>query len=311
MNAAIAVESVSRNFGSVRALDGVSLDVQHGQIRALLGPNGAGKTTLLRILIGLVTPDAGQVRLAGADAADRTRRTQLIGFVPSGDRSFYLRVSGLENLVFFGRLHGLTRRVALARARDRLEEVGLADVGRARVNTYSHGMHKRLSLARALIMNPEILLVDEATHDLDPEGGHRVRALVRDLAAGGTAVLWTTQRLEEIRLFADFVTLLAGGRVRFSGTVPQLLQHVRPTRHIISVAVGNGPTAPDHVNAILGDTARVHAIAAEDAELVLELSPDATLGEAIAILAAGGLTVLACRAEQSEVEQAFFALTRP
>src|SRR3954462_1804870 len=214
----ISVRDVERRFGDVQALRGVSLAVAAGQIHALLGPNGAGKTTLLRILTGLVEPDAGSVSLLGG-AVDK----RCLGFVPSGDRSFYLRLSGEENLLFFGRLQGLSKREARLRAREALADVGLADAARRRVLAYSHGMQKRLSVARALLTEPPVLLVDEATHDLDPEAAVQVRELIRDLAANGTAVLWTTQRIEEIRGFADRVTFLAGGRVHFAGPVAELL----------------------------------------------------------------------------------------
>src|SRR5439155_16951566 len=106
--------------------------------------------------------------------------------------------SGLENLVFFGRLHGLRRRAALERAREVLEQVGLQDVATRVVYSYSHSMQKRLSVARSLLTDPEVLFVDEATHDLDPEGALRIRELVSDVAARGAAVVWATQRIEEI-----------------------------------------------------------------------------------------------------------------
>ena len=203
---------VWRRFDNRPVLRGVSLLVGEGQVQALLGPNGAGKTTLLRILCGLLTPDSGLVHVAGLDVEGSPRRLrQCLGLVPAGDRTFYERISGLDNLTFFARLHGMRRREAVARARQVLEEVDLAEAGHVRVGAYSHGMQKRLSAARALLAEPAVLLIDEATHDLDPDGARRVRDLVRGLAARGTAVLWATQRLDEIRGFADGVTLLDRG----------------------------------------------------------------------------------------------------
>ena len=143
--------------------------------------------------------------------------------MPSGDRSFYLRVSGLENLVFFGRLYGLRKPRAFARAWECLRAVGLEEAARIWVGLYSHGMQKRLSVARGLLSDPVVLFVDEATHDLDPEGARRIQDLMADAASRGTAVVWATQRLDEIRGFADQVTVLDRGAVRFVGTVPQLM----------------------------------------------------------------------------------------
>jgi ABC-2 type transport system ATP-binding protein len=221
---AVEVRGLHRRFERSIALDGVDFTVRAGEIHALLGPNGAGKTTLLRTISGLVAPTEGSVHVLGADANSGTRaRRGHVGLVPSGDRTFYLRISGLENLVFFARLQGLRRRRAIARAHEVLTAVGLTDAAHQRVGTYSHGMQKRLSIARALLTEPGVLLVDEATHDLDPEGAQRVRALVAERAATGTAVIWATQRIDEIGGFAKRVTLLSAGRVRFAGSVDELL----------------------------------------------------------------------------------------
>src|SRR5262249_54285656 len=185
---------ITRSFGAKTVLTGVDLRVGAGRISALLGPNGAGKTTFLRIVTGLLLPGSGSVTVAGIDvAADPMAARRHIGVVPSGDRTFYMRITGIENLAFFGRLYGLSRRHALERAEARLGDVGLSDAGGQRVGLYSHGMQKRLSMARALLMSPELLVVDEATDGLDPEGARRVQDLVRSIADGGTAVIWTTQ----------------------------------------------------------------------------------------------------------------------
>jgi ABC-2 type transport system ATP-binding protein len=203
------VRGLTRRFESTTALDGVDLTVEEGEIHALLGPNGAGKTTLLRMLSGLVAPTEGSVVVPSAEVTAGSRALHgRVGLVPSGDLTLYLRISGLENLVFFARLQGLRKRAAVARAHEVLEAVGLGDTGRHRVGTYSHGMQKRLSIARALLTQPGVLLVDEATHDLDPEGAERVRSLVAERAAAGAAVVWATQRVDEIGGFADRVTLL-------------------------------------------------------------------------------------------------------
>ena len=186
-------------------------------MHALLGPNGAGKTTLMRILSGLVDPSAGSAYVLDRRAGRSRELRALIGMVPPGDRTFYMRLSGLENLVFFARLHGLRRRAARERALELLAAVGLADAARRPISTYSHGMQKRLSFARALIADPALLLVDEATHDLDPVAAQQVRDLAAERAAAGTAVLWATQRIEELHGFADRVTVLDHGKVAFTG----------------------------------------------------------------------------------------------
>ena len=230
----IAALDVTRDFRGTFVLDDVSLEVSAGQIHALLGPNGAGKTTLLRILAGIAKPSSGTIRVAGLDAATNPHELRRpIAVVPSGDRSFYLRISGLENLVFFARLHGMRRKEAITKARAALAEVGLSEQASKMVGLYSQGMQKRLSVARALLNDASVLLVDEATQGLDPEGARRVRDLVANAAHRGAAVIWATQLLDEIRGFADRVTLLDRGQVRFAGTVPELMSQAAPRRHLL------------------------------------------------------------------------------
>ena len=302
---------VSQRFGSKPVLGDVSFSVRAGEIHALLGPNGAGKTTLIRILAGLQHPTAGSVEIAGFRPSENARRfRQRVGFVASGDRTFYLRLSGLENLVFFARLHGMPRRRAIRRAEAVLADVGLADAARKRVGEYSHGMQKRLAVARALLTAPPVLLIDEATHDLDPDAGRRVRELVAAAASGGAAVAWVTQRLDEIRGFADAVTLLHAGRVRFSGTVPQLMSHAAPRRYLLRLRhEGRDPQALDAAREALAASASLSPIGEGDSDhYLLSLAEGVVLGDALGVLAAAGVLLLSCQEERSEIEEAFLLL---
>ena len=219
--------------GTRRLWTRVDLAIAPGEIRALLGPNGAGKTTLIRVLCGLMKPQQGTVFTNGR-----------VGLVPSGDRSFYLRISNLENLIFFARLHGMRLRPARARAREVLDAVGLGDVANRPVGRCSHGMQKRLWVARALLASPQVLLVDEATHDLDPDGARRIRALVRGIADEGTAVLWTTQRVDEVPEFADSVTLLLHGTVVFTGSPAELAARAPSDRYVIQIGASGRARPP-------------------------------------------------------------------
>ena len=298
--AAVVVKGLVRRFGDRTALAEVDLRIRSGEVHALLGPNGAGKTTLIRVLSGLVDASSGAVHTDGA-----------VGLVPSGDRSFYLRISGLENLVFFARLDGLRLRAARRRAREVLDVVGLADAERLMVGKYSHGMQKRLSVARALLVRPSVLLFDEATHDLDPEGAQRIRGLVLELAAEGTAVLWTTQRIEEIRDFADRVTFLHRGHVRFTGSVSELAERAPTQRYVVTVRNGNPDLPPDaHVlQRALGDRGEIVLGPGGPGHYLLAPGRDAVLGSAMGALAEAGFDVLSCRQERAEIEEAFVALT--
>jgi ABC-2 type transport system ATP-binding protein len=256
-----------------------------------------------------VAPTSGKVRVGGLDVATNSLPVRLlIGLVPSGDRSFYLRISGFENLVFFARMRGLRRADARRRAQESLERVGLADASHRPVGTYSHGMQKRLSVARALLDDPAVLLVDEATHDLDPEGARDVRELVRDAAGRGTAVLWATQRVDEIRDLADHLTLLDAGSVRFQGTVAGLLERTPPVRYLLGLR--NGASGRPLERMLVPELDRIGTLThrPNDGDFVLSLEEGAVLGDALAQLVRAGVTVVSCRHEVPEIEDAFVNL---
>lgn len=173
-------------------------------------------------------------------------------------------------------------------------------------------MQKRLSIARALLTDPRVLLVDEATHDLDPEGGRRVRELVELAAAGGTAVLWATQRLDEIRGFARRVTLIDRGCIRFQGGVHALLEHAVPRRYVFQLRNGTlaGVELERELASVLAPYGSVAAAGPDGADhFVVSLTHEAVLGEVVAALAAARIQVLTCTQERSEIEEAFLSLT--
>jgi ABC-type multidrug transport system ATPase subunit len=302
---AIEVEGLHRSFGSVHALRGIDLEVALGEVHALLGPNGAGKTTLMRILSGLVDPTEGSAYVLDQRAGRSPALRALIGMVPPGDRTFYLRLSGLENLAFFARLHGLRRKAARARSLELLEAVGLGEAAKRPISTYSHGMQKRLSFARALLVDPQLLLVDEATHDLDPVAAQQVRDLTAASASRGAAVLWATQRIEELHGFAARVTVLDHGSVAFSGSVATLAAMGSGDRHILQLAPGSPVPG-----SVLDGLGTLEPAPGEDAShVLLALAPDASLGAAIAALASAGAEIVSCRDERPPIERAFLAVT--
>jgi ABC-2 type transport system ATP-binding protein len=308
----VEVEGVRHSFGARIALADVSLTSDVGEIQALIGPNGAGKTTLLRVLAGLLRPQEGHALVAGIDAiADPKSVHRKIGLMPTGERTLYYRISGFENLVFFARLHGLKRRDACRRAAELLAEVGLDDAANVHVGGYSNGMKKRLSFARALLVDPPVLLIDEATHDLDVHGAATVRRLATDSAERGRTVIWATQRLDELRHFADRVTLLVEGRVRFQGRIDEFVAEA-PRRYVLEVRNGSksrGALLPSLQRALQPvRTADVAGPFDED-RYVLSLGDGFPLGDAIARLAAAELVVTSCREERPPIEEAFIQMT--
>jgi ABC-2 type transport system ATP-binding protein len=200
----------------VQALVGVTFAVAAGEVVCVMGENGAGKSTLLRILAGLLLPSGGYARVAGLDvAAQGSEFRRRVGFVVGDERSFHWPLSGRHNLEYFGALHGYSAAEAHRRAAALLERVGLAEAADRSFRTYSRGMRQRMSLARGLLGDPQVLLLDEPTLGLDPRGARDLRQFLRDdviRGAGRTAVVGTNDPVEA-RALADRVLLLAHGRL--------------------------------------------------------------------------------------------------
>jgi ABC-2 type transport system ATP-binding protein len=215
---AIEVEGLRKRFGATEAVRGLNLTVSAGTIYGLLGPNGAGKTTTVRVLATLLRPDGGRAAVFGHDvvraAATVRRRIALAGQAATVDED----LTGRENLLFLGRLSGLSRRGAQARATTLLEVFDLAGAAGKQVKTYSGGMRRRLDLAASFLVPAELYFLDEPTTGLDPAGRAQVWQIVRAAAESGATVLLTTQHLEEADRLADRVAIIDHGVVIAEGT---------------------------------------------------------------------------------------------
>src|SRR4051794_10194221 len=205
----VAVEDLAKHYGSVRALDGVSLTVAPGEIFGLLGPNGAGKSTMIRILTGRAKPTSGHARVLGHEVPRELEavrgKINLVAETPN----VYQRASARENLELFCKLYGLPRR----RAGEVLEQVRLSSVAERRVKTFSTGMRQRLLLARALLNQPRVLFLDERTRGLDPQSARELHATVTALAADGATIFLTTHDMSEADALCRRIAFLAGGKV--------------------------------------------------------------------------------------------------
>ena len=238
MTYGIEARGLVKLFGETTALAGVDLAARPGTVLGVLGPNGAGKTTAVRVLATLLRPDAGAARVLGADvvalAADVRRSIGLTGQYAALDNS----LTGRANLVMVGRLSRLSRAAAWTRAGELLDRFGLADAAGRAVKTYSGGMRRRLDLAASLIGRPEVLFLDEPTTGLDPRSRAVMWDIIRDLAAGGTTLLLTTQYLEEADRLASQVAVIDGGVVVAEGSPDQLKAKVGDDRLTLTLAPG-------------------------------------------------------------------------
>jgi ABC-2 type transport system ATP-binding protein len=253
-NPAIQVRGLEKSYKELRVLRGVDFEVAPGSIFALLGSNGAGKTTVVRILSTLLAADAGTAVVNGFDvfarAADVRESISLTGQFAAVDEI----LTGRENLVLVARLRHLARPGAVAD--ELLRRFSLTEAGGRRAATYSGGMRRRLDIAMSLIGNPPVIFLDEPTSGLDPEARIEVWQAVRELAAGGTTVLLTTQYLDEAEQLADRIAILHQGRIIVNGTLAELRRLLPPAK---VEYVEKQPSLEDVFFAVVGERADADA----------------------------------------------------
>jgi len=211
----IECTGISRSYGSRKALTDLQLEVQSGTLTVLLGSNGAGKTTLLKILATLLLPSQGRASILGHDVVSQARQVQrLLGFVPAEERSFYGRLTVLQNLEFFSAMHGLSRAQCRAKSEQPLTALGLEGHRDTRFAELSSGMKQSLALVRSLLHEPPVLLLDEPTRSLSPDLALKAQRMLQHLAhEGGRTILLATHNLGEAEALADQVAILHGGRI--------------------------------------------------------------------------------------------------
>jgi len=216
----------------ILAVDRVTLQVREGELFGLLGPNGAGKTTLIKLLCTLIVPTAGHARILRHDLREENAIRRAIGLSTGNERSFFWRLSGRENLLFFAALYGLSPGQARQRVDEVLRQMGMSAWADQRFDSYSTGQRQRLSIARALLHRPRVLFLDEPTRSLDPTATHRLHELIlNDLRRGeGMTIFLTTHRLEEAEKLCDRIAIMHRGQVRACGTVEELRTALRPER---------------------------------------------------------------------------------
>ncbi|MDI9833868.1 ATP-binding cassette domain-containing protein [Streptomyces sp. KAU_LT] len=302
---AVLSEGLRKRFGEVEALRGLDLAVARGTVCGLLGPNGAGKTTAVRLLATLLRPDAGSARVAGhdllRDPAAVRRHIGVTGQYASVDGD----LTGRQNLRLFARLHRVCG--PAERAGELLDRFGLTEAADRPASTYSGGMRRRLDLAASLVRRPDVLFLDEPTTGLDPASRGRIWEAVRELAAEGTAVLLTTQYLEEADQLADDIALMDRGRIAHTGS-PARFKAVLGTH--VEVVVGDVDTMVDAA-AVLDRLTGAEPSLDRERRAVGALTRDATLTlpRLVRELDAAGVALVDASLRPPTLDDVFLRLT--
>ena len=303
---AIDASGLVKSYGDVKAVDGVDLAVRSGSVYGVRGPNGAGKTTTIRMLATLIRPDAGSARVLGHDIVsegDAVRsRVSLTGQLASVDED----LTGRENLILLGRLLGLKRDRAKARAAELLEAFGLADAAVRLVKNYSGGMRRRLDIAASIVVTPQLMFLDEPTTGLDPRSRNQVWDIIRALVAEGTTILLCTQYLEEADQLADGIAVIDHGKVIAEGTPGQLKASVGSGA--LYVRLLDPDQRPEAERVLARELDSVH-LEADPAGLSAPCAAADRAAEAVAELSRAGIGIANFSVGQPSLDEVFLALT--
>ncbi|WP_378732884.1 ATP-binding cassette domain-containing protein [Nocardia brasiliensis] len=306
----VVVEGIEKSFGAVKALRGVDFVAEPGEVLGILGPNGAGKTTMVNILSTLIAPDRGRAVVAGhdvvADPAAVRRSIMLTGQYAALDDM----LSGYENLVMFGRLMGLRKRAARARADELLAEFDLVGAAGRRVGTYSGGMRRRIDIACGLVVRPDVVFLDEPTTGLDPRSRQGVWDLVSSFKKAGITTLLTTQYLEEADALSDRIIVIDHGVVIAQGTADELKSRTGGSYcEVVPLDLKDLPIIADALGSLLPDGIR--AAMTPDSDRIAIPAPDGakTLAEALRRLDGADVELVDIALRRPSLDDVFLQLT--
>ncbi len=296
-NLAISVRDLSKKYGERMAVSHINFDVPLGTVCGFVGPNGSGKTTTMRMLLGLISHTGGNGQVLDASIDEPAKYLSRVGAMIEGP-AFYPALTGAENLRVLATLGGFPQE----RVQKLLEQVGLGDRAKSKYKTYSLGMKQRLGIAAALLPNPKLLMLDEPTNGLDPEGIQEVRALLRSLADNGTTVFVSSHLLSELEIISDYLVMLLKGEVVFAGKIEELLL---AQQHVI-IAKGQNPGDLEKILSIA--TGMGHSASIRNNEVHIQANAEwgATLNRAAFD---AGITLAQLSPQIPNLEETFFEMT--
>lgn len=311
----IDIRQLTKRYGEFTALNELTLQVPAGHVLGLIGPNGAGKTTAIKILAGLLRPTSGTAIIAGADCVTRARDIKrLIGYMPDKFGSYdNMRVH--EYLDFFGAAFGIPRRKRIARIEEVMDTAGVTYMKDKYVESLSHGMSQRIGIARTLLHDPRVIILDEPANGLDPQARIEIRELILKLAAMGKTVLVTSHILPELARICDSIAILTHGRLRAFGTVDQIGLQISQRRTMEAQLLGDQhvSAAATIIRGVLEADADVTESPSEALVRFRTALPEERLGELLRELVQAKLPVTQFRELQTDLEEAFmtFANSNP
>ena len=296
-NLAISVRDLSKKYGERMAVSHINFDVPLGTVCGFVGPNGSGKTTTMRMLLGLISHTGGNGQVLDASIDEPEKYLSRVGAMIEGP-AFYPALTGAENLRVLATLGGFPQE----RVQALLNQVGLGDRAKSKYKTYSLGMKQRLGIAAALLPNPKLLMLDEPTNGLDPEGIQEVRALLRSLADNGTTVFVSSHLLSELEIISDYLVMLRKGEVVFAGKIEELLL---AQQHVI-IAKGQNPGDLEKILSIA--TGMGHSASIRNNEVHIQANAEwgATLNRAAFD---AGITLAQLSPQVPNLEETFFEMT--
>lgn len=302
----VKVIDLTKRYGNVEAVRGISFSIQQGEIFGFLGPNGAGKTSTINMLTGLARPTNGCIIIDGIDAIKDIKKVQeLIGIVPD-DNNLYDEMDGFENLCFCAALYGMRKSERERRAWELLEQFDLVSAGKRPFRSYSKGMKRKLTIAAGIIHNPKILFLDEPTTGIDVESARQIRQLILDLKKQGTTIFMTTHYIEEAERICDRIAFIVKGKIVKIGTLEQLMQDVQ-NEHIIKLKLSSDIK---NLRTEIEDNFRNCwvEIPGEDSCLIISREP-ISLSPVLQFLDAKGVSVYEAMAIKPTLEDVFVKVT--
>jgi ABC-2 type transport system ATP-binding protein len=309
---AIETRDLTKKYGSFVALDRLTMSVRRGEILGFVGPNGAGKTTTIKILVGLARPTSGTARVAGADCVAEARKIKrLVGYMPDTFGSYdNMRVG--EYLDFFGAAFGIPRRERARRIGEVLDVAGAGTFHDLYVEALSHGMKQRVAIARTLLHDPEVLVLDEPANGLDPQARIEMRGVLLDLADRGKTLLVTSHVLPELARVCHRFAIITRGRLRAFGTLADITRRLSQSRPL-EVLLTRAEQMSEVVKVVRQHLEEGAEITTSPAEAVVRFRtarPEEDLAGLLAALVSSGLGVAQFREVQTDLEEAFMTVAR-